>query len=164
MNKLDDGPAPLNWTPLMDSVVDSSLWTEPYFVRVLFITMLALKGRDMVVRRSAFAIAQRAHMSEREVLDGLKILSSPDKKRLEAQAHEGRRVERQSDGGWLILNGAYYRNMITKVQRRVAKTQWQAAARERQRNFGHVKKTSEAMGERILAGESDPVAGNGGSI
>ncbi len=144
----DNNPVPLTWTPLMDSVVDSSLWTEPYYVRVLFITLLALKTKDMVVRRSAFAIAQRAHMTEREVLDGLKVLSSPDKKRLEPQPFDGRRIERQADGGWLILNGLYYRNLISKVKRRQDKTAWEARKRAEKKLAKNVPSAAERNYER----------------
>ena len=101
----------------MDSIIDSSLWTEPYYVRVLFVTLMALKDKNFIVKHSAFAIGQRGHMSEREVLDGLAVLASPDKKRLEPQLFEGRRIQKVEDG-WLILNGAKYRKLIGEARRR----------------------------------------------
>lgn len=95
--------------------MDSSIWVEPYFVRVLFTSMLAVKDVDFVVRGNAFQLAKRFNMTEREVLDGLKILSSPDKKRLEPQPYEGRRIEKVEDG-WLILNAEKYREMIKRYK------------------------------------------------
>lgn len=104
------------WAPLWSKIVDSSLWTEPLHVRVLFVTMMALKDRDHVVRFNAFGLSQRAHMSEKEVMDGLKVLQAPDKKRLEKQDFDGRRVKKV-DGGWLLLNGEKYRELMGLVQK-----------------------------------------------
>jgi hypothetical protein len=146
-------PVPLKWTPVMDSIVDSSLWMEPYFVRVLFVSMLAMKDRDMVVRRSAFAISRRANMTEQEVLDGIKILSEPDEKRAEPQPFEGRRIQKVEDG-YLILNGAYYRRLISKEKRRADKTAWQAKDRAAEKNVGLPLVGEEA---HVRYGTPDPV-------
>ena len=93
------------WVPIFSRIVDSSLWGEPDFVVKVFITMLALKERDHVVRMSAYAIGERAKKTEKEVLEALSILASEDKRRLEPQPFDGRRIEKV-EGGWLILNGA----------------------------------------------------------
>lgn len=125
------------WTPLWSGIVESSVWTEPDYVRIIWITMLAMKDSDDVVRGSAFAIARKANKSEEEVLKALKILSSPDKKRLEPQKHEGRRIKKVEDG-WFILNGHEYRE---KVQDEMKKARWrraQAAKRRRIREGGTV--------------------------
>jgi hypothetical protein len=155
-----------NWTPLMDSIVDSSLWTEPYYVRILFVTMMALKDKDMIVRRSAFAIAQRAHMKEQEVLDGLKILAAPDRKRLEPQPFDGRRIQKVEEG-WLILNGLKYRKLIGKEKRREYKA---GKAREyyeqKKSGGGHgngIVKVKQKAGEKafvdaVEAGKTDAEA------
>lgn len=100
--------------------MDSSVWMEPYFVRVLWTTLLALKDSDHVVRLSAFKIASRANMSEQEVLDGLNILSAPDTKRLEPQPFDGRRIERVEEG-WLVLNGEAYKKKAMELSRRIMK-------------------------------------------
>ena len=144
------------WTPLMDSIVDSSLWTEPYFVRVLFVTMMALKDKDFIVRRSAFAIAQRAHMTEAEVLKGLKILSSPDKRRLEPQAWDGRRLQKVEEG-WLILNGRKYREIIGAQKRREYKA---GKAREYYWNGKGKPQSGEILYKRgVEDGTIDPAPG-----
>ena len=144
------------WTPLMDSIVDSSLWTEPYFVRVLFVTMMALKDKDFIVRRSAFAIAQRAHMTEAEVLKGLKILSSPDKRRLEPQAWDGRRLQKVEEG-WLILNGRKYREIIGAQKRREYKA---GKAREYYWNGKGKPQSGEILYKRgVEDGTIDPATG-----
>lgn len=105
------------WTPLWSGIVDSSIWTEPDSVRIVFITMLALKDSDHICRFSAFAVARKANKSEKEVLEALKVLASPDRRRLEKQPFDGRRVEKVEDG-WLILNGEEYRRKVSEEMRK----------------------------------------------
>ena len=118
------------YTPIFSKIVDSSLWSEPDFVVKVYITMLAKKDRDQVVRGNAFNISSWAKKTEAEVLEALKILSSPDTRRLEPQPHEGRRIEKVEDG-WLILNGKYYQDLMGQVNRRAKKAQYEKNRRER---------------------------------
>jgi hypothetical protein len=120
------------WTPLFSKIVDSSIWTEPDFVVKVFLTMLALKDADQVVRYNAYGLAQRAHKTEKEVLDALKILSSPDKKRIEPQPHDGRRIQRVEDG-WLLLNGQQYEDLMRSVNRKAYKAAKQREYRLKKR-------------------------------
>ena len=116
------------WAPLFSRIVDSSLWLEPDYVVKVFLTMMAKKDADMVVRGSAFNISQWAKKSEQETLDALKILSSPDTKRIEPQPFEGRRIQRVEDG-WLILNGKLYRDLMVAENERARKRRWAAEKR-----------------------------------
>lgn len=121
-----------HFAPLWSMIVDSSLWGEPDYVCKIFITMLALKDADDVVRMNPYQLAQRARKTETEVLDALRILSSPDTRRIEPQPHEGRRIQAVEDG-WLILNGEKYREMM---KREMEKARWrraQAKQREKQK-------------------------------
>lgn len=137
------------WTPLFSKIVDSSIWVEPDYVVKVFLTMLALKDSDQVVRYSAFALAQRAHKTEKEVLDALKVLSSPDKKRLEPQPFDGRRVEKVEDG-WKILNGQFYEDMMRGINRRAYKAAKQREYRERQKLQEQVRKENDARSVRFV--------------
>lgn len=119
-----------SWTPLWSMIVDSSVWLEKDHVRIVWITMLAMKDSDDVCRVTAFQLAQRAHKTEREVLDALRILSLPDEIREEKQEYEGRRI-RQVEDGWLILNGAKYREMMQKEMERARWRRAQAAQRRK---------------------------------
>lgn len=94
----------------------------------IFITMLALKDREHIVRFSAFALGQRAHKTEAEVLEALKILAAPDTRRLEPQPFDGRRIEKV-EGGWLILNGKVYEDLMREMSRRAYKRQKEAEYR-----------------------------------
>jgi hypothetical protein len=165
------------WTPLWSRIVDSSIWSEPDSVCKIFITMLACKDMDHVVRMNAYNISVRARKTEKEVLDALKILSSPDKKRLEPQPFEGRRIRKVEDG-WLILNGEMYRKMMTKINRDEYKARWQRENRKNKKGGSktqaehviedlrergmeeeaqHVEDVSEALASTPLAVETPEV-------
>jgi hypothetical protein len=116
------------WTPLWNKVVDSSLWSEPDLVVKVFLTMLAKKDADHIVRANAYQIARWSNKTEDEAIEALRVLSSPDTRRKEAQPFDGRRIERVPDG-WVILNGKYYRDMIQTIRRREYKRDWQANKR-----------------------------------
>lgn len=106
-----------SFAPIFTSMLDSSVWMEPYTVRVLWTALLALKESDHIVRFTAFQLARRANMTEQEVIDALKILESPDTRRLEPQPFDGRRIEKV-DGGWMILNGQKYEDQMRLISRR----------------------------------------------
>lgn len=118
------------WAPLWSGIVESSIWDEEDFVVKVFLTMLALKDSDHVVRKSAYQLGRLARKDEGEVLEALKILSSPDTKRLEKQPFEGRRIRAVEDG-WLILNGEKYRSMISREMKKARNRRAQAAFRKR---------------------------------
>jgi hypothetical protein len=111
------------WCPLFSKIVDSSVWTEALHVRVVFVTMLALKDADHCCRYNAFALGRRANIPEKDVIDALRVLSSPDKSRLEPQPFDGRRIEKTQDG-WLILNGELYHKMMQQVNRKQSRAKW----------------------------------------
>ena len=111
------------WAPLFSKIVDSSLWAEDDVVVKVFLTMLAKKDSDHVVRGTAFNIGRWANKSEQEAIRALEVLSSPDTKRLEPQENEGRRI-RKVDGGWLILNGAKYEEEMRRVSRQAYQAKW----------------------------------------
>lgn len=120
------------WTPLFSKIVDSSIWAEPDYVIKVFLTMLALKDADQIVRYNAFALAQRAHKTEKEVLDALRILSNPDTKRLEPQKYDGRRVQKVPEG-WLLLNGQWYEDLMRSINRKAYKAARQREYRQAQK-------------------------------
>lgn len=125
---------------------DSSLWDEPDYVVKIFLTMLALKDSDFIYRGNAYNLAKRSKKSEQEVLDAWKILASPDRRRLEPQPHEGRRIQ-SVDDGWLILNAQKYQEMM---QEEMEKARWrraQKAKREREKAEALTKRGLPLTGE-----------------
>ena len=127
------------WIPLFAKIVDSSLWSEPDYVVKVFLTMIAKKGPDHIVRASAFNIGQWAKKDEIEVIEAIKILCSPDAKRIEPQPFDGRRLQKV-DGGWLILNGQYYHKLM-KVE------QWREYNKIKQAEYRRKKAQKALQGE-----------------
>lgn len=113
--------------------MESSLWEEPDYVVKVFLTMLAKKDADFIVRGDLYALAKWANKRDKvdEVLDAIRILSSPDtKKPLVQQDFEGRRIQAVPEG-WLILNGHRYREMIKTLGRQEYQRKWIAQKRAR---------------------------------
>ena len=102
------------YTPLFGQIVESSLWREPLHVRVLFVTMLALKDPDHIVREEDHHLKFMANITDDEVIDGLKLLSEADKSTSLPQPFEGRRIERVPEG-WMILNGEKYQDWMRRA-------------------------------------------------
>lgn len=122
------------WSPLWSGIVESSIWDEPDYVIKVFLTMLAIKDSDHTVRKSAYQLGRLSRKTETEVLDALKILSSPDTKRVEKQEFGGRRIKLVEDG-WLILNGDKYREMVSIEMRKARNRRAQEAFRKRQKEL-----------------------------
>lgn len=118
------------WAPIWSMIVDSSLWEEPDCVCKVFVTMLALKDHDHIVRLDSYKLAKKAHKTEQEVVEALKVLSSPDTRRIAPQEFDGRRIEKVLDG-WLILNGEKYKQMMSRIHRLEYQAQWQRDYRAR---------------------------------
>jgi len=123
------------WAPLWSGIVDSSLWDEPDNVVKVFMTMLAVKDSDHIVRFNAYQLARKSRKTELEVMEALKVLAAPDKRRLEHQEFEGRRIKSVEEG-WLVLNGEKYRSKVSLEMRRARNRKAQAARRERLKNLG----------------------------
>lgn len=134
------------WAPIWSGIVESSIWDEPDFVVKVFMTMLAKKDADHICRKNAYQLSCLSRKSETEVLDALRILSSPDSRRVEPQEHEGRRIQAVEDG-WLVLNGAKYRDMISKEMTRARNARAQAAFRDRQKKRHHIPNGRPLPGE-----------------
>lgn len=140
------------WTPLWSGIVESSLWEESGDVVKVFMTLLARKDADHVCRLTAYKIHKLCNIDELEVLDILKVLASPDKRRKEQQEFEGRRIKAVEDG-WLILNGEKYRRMISDEMRKARLRRAQANFRAKHKDGirsgkGKGKLPGEAMFEK----------------
>ena len=95
------------FTKLVPEIVQSSIWNEAAEIRIMWITMLAIKDADGYVRGDARTLARIANVSVESSEAALGIFQKPD-----ANSHtsdyEGRRIEPYG-GGWLILNHEKYR-------------------------------------------------------
>jgi hypothetical protein len=97
----------MGFTKLDSGIVDSSIWSEPLYVRVLWITILAKSDENGFVSCSKSGLQRSANISIEEFEKALTILESPD---LDSRTpdNDGRRISR-IEGGWIITNYLNYR-------------------------------------------------------
>jgi hypothetical protein len=88
-------------------IVRSSIWSAPLHIRVLWITILALKDEFGFVATSRPGLIREANITPEQFDDAIKILESPDDDS-RSNNFEGRRVDRV-EGGWIVLNHDKYR-------------------------------------------------------
>lgn len=120
------------YTKIFTSILDSTIWQESKETKLVWITMLAMKDGRQVVEASVPGLAARAGVSTPECESALTRLRSPDPYS-RTKEHEGRRIQ-DVDGGWLILNGALYREKMSPDDLREYKRKWQAEYRARKKN------------------------------
>jgi hypothetical protein len=118
-----------SWTPLWSMIVTSTLWGESKEVKILFVTMMAMKDCYGKVTATTSGLSRAAVLTFDETVKALKVLESPDEKSDTRQEFEGRRIKRV-DGGWVILNSDKYRGMISDIKRRNYQRNWMAEQRE----------------------------------
>ena len=103
-NRMDKN---MGFAKLVDSIIHSSIWSEPLPTRVLWVTMLAMKDENGLVAASMSGLQRAANITPEEFDRAIASLESPDKDS-RTPDHEGRRIEK-IDGGWLVLNHELYR-------------------------------------------------------
>lgn len=147
--------SPLPFVKLyMSRMASSSLWEEPPTTRLLFIWFLGVADIDgYVLPHTATNIARLANMPLDEVTKGLERLEGPDR-HSRSKAHEGRRLLRQEDGGWLIVNAAQYREMRTWKQ--VADAERQNKSRKARKARPLSKKAQEVKAFDTVTGNVGP--------
>jgi len=98
----------MGFTKLDEGIVRSSVWSEAYPTRILFVTMLAMCNSKGFVASSRSGLVRESNITEPEFAVGIAILEAPDKDSRSPE-FEGRRVEK-CIGGWSVLNYPKYRN------------------------------------------------------
>jgi len=116
------------YTKLFSSILASTVWREDMETRIVWITLLAMAGKNGVAEGSVPGLADFARVSVEGTRRALVKLSSPDP---DSRTHEndGRRIE-AVDGGWLLLNHAKYRAKLSEEERREYQRLWQAKHRK----------------------------------
>ena len=123
----------MGYTKLFSSLVMSSVWRAPDHVRIVWITMLALKDERGEVRGSAGGLSDAARVSREMFEDAVRVLESPDPDSSNPE-NEGRRIERIV-GGWFVLNHSHYNRLMSADDIR-------AKNAERQRRFRQSRQPS----------------------
>ncbi len=117
----------MHYTKLFSTIIHSTIWREPDYIRILWITMLAMKERNDTVQASLPGLADAARITMPQAVEAIERLSSPDEYSRDAE-NEGRRIEK-CPGGWLILNGDKYRKLMNADDIRSYQKQYKKAAR-----------------------------------
>jgi hypothetical protein len=104
------------YAKLFSSITESSLWSEPKEVRLLFVTMLAKADQMGFVEASIPGLARVANLTVEETERSLECLKSPDKYSKNPE-NEGRRVM-AVPGGFVLLNYEDYRARRSTEERR----------------------------------------------
>ena len=100
------------YTKLFNEIITSTVWGEPGHVRLVWITMLAIKDIRQEVQASVPGLAHFARVSVEQCREAIKVLESPDPES-RTKDFEGRRIK-PIEGGWLVLNGDKYRDKMSK--------------------------------------------------
>ena len=117
------------YTKLFSSILASTIWREDMETRIVWITLLAMAGKDGIAEASVPGLADFARVSVSATRAAIAKLSAPDADS-RSQEHEGRRIA-PVDGGWLLLNHAKYRAKLGEAERREYKRMKQAHYRAR---------------------------------
>jgi len=149
----------VTYVKLFGEILDSSVWQLPVATRIVWITMLAMKDRDHVVRAAVPGLASRARVSLKECEEALDQLMSPDKYS-RSKAEDGRRI-RVVDGGWEVVNGEEYRNRMSREERReyqrIKQAEYRArksdAAPKESRKARQIRLNEEARQQAFLKAE-----------
>ena len=127
--------SPRYFVKLHSTIIDSSLWQEPYSVRLAFLTLCALADADgFVYSLTPAKLARRANITPDESREAIRVLSEPD-------PESGRTVE---DGRRIIVgvgddsvrfirvvNKRHYEELGQKESVRFAETARKASQRAR---------------------------------
>ena len=123
----------MGYTKLFSSIVASTIWREDDKTRLVWITMLALKNERHLVEASLPGLADLARVTLTECEKAVAKLEGPDKYSRK-QDNRGRRIEKV-EGGWKILNGEYYRQLLSKEERREYQRLYQQEYRKRHKDM-----------------------------
>jgi hypothetical protein len=136
------------FTKLFGDLVTSTIWQEPHSARVLWITILAMKEADHVVRATVPGLAKLADITVEECAQWMQKFQEPDEWS-RSQEFEGRRIERHPDG-WMVLNGPKYQNKMRKEDRREQNREAQKKHRAKGKRKPLPNESQSAAGRRLV--------------
>ncbi len=133
------------YTKLFNSILASTIWRAPDKTRIVWITLLAMAGKDGVAEGSLPGLADLARVSIEDAKLALEELVAPDEYS-RTEEYGGRRIEKV-DGGWQILNHAKYRERMSADERREYFRKKQEEHRERKKMSNNVKDVNDSEGQ-----------------
>ena len=121
------------YNKLFTKILDSSIWLQSDQTVRVWITLLAAMDEDGFTPFATVAnLANRAHVSLEATRAAVAYLEGPDECSGNP-ANDGRRIERV-DGGWLVLNAAAHREMVTRSEIKRRQRERAQASRDRKRH------------------------------
>lgn len=122
------------YNKIFTKILDSSIWLEPDQTRIVWLTLLAAMDEDGFAQFASVPnLAHRAIVPVEAAQRAVEALEGPDANSSDPD-HEGRRIERVP-GGWIVLNAAKYRSLVTKLVH-------QERVRERVRKHRNAKRVT----------------------
>lgn len=133
------------YNKIFTKILDSSIWLETDSTRIVWLTLIAAMDETGFTQFASPAnLAHRARVTLEAAEAAISLLEGPDHNSSDPE-HEGRRIERVP-GGWMVLNSAKYREMVTRAV-------GQEKTRERVARFRAKKKG-------VTPGNADVTPGN----
>ena len=111
-----------SYAKLHTRIVDSSLWEEDVYTRIVFITMMAKADAQGRVYVAPSRMVKLANMTQSKYDRAIKILSSPDP-HSRTPDDEGRRIV-PIQGGWQLVNYVKHRTEIENEEQKERKRNW----------------------------------------
>jgi len=104
------------YTKLFNSILASSIWSEPDHTRIVWITMLAMADKDGDVAAALPGLAALSRIDIARCKEAVAKLEAPDEFSRTSE-FDGRRIEK-IDGGWRILNYMKFKRLLSIEERR----------------------------------------------
>jgi hypothetical protein len=155
----------MTFAKLDNGITKSSIWSEPYHVRVVWISFLAEKDETGFVAGSRSGMIRVCNVSPEEFDEAIRILSSPDPDS-RTPDFEGRRID-IVEGGWIVLNHEKYTlpENIRKENHRNYMREWREKNKlVNSREFTNIHKRSPSISISRSRSSSISVSSNSSNI
>ncbi len=123
------------YSKLAQSIVYSSLWSEDAETCKLWVTVIALKDMDGILRQNITGISRLTGISLEKCIASFSKFESPDPLST-SKMEDGRRLVRLESGGWRVVTHEIYQELGWSEEKK-------AQNRERVREFRKRKKESQ---------------------
>ena len=119
----------MGFTKLFSDIVLSSIWSETETTRIVWITLLAVKGPNHIVKGSVDGLARAANVPIEGCRRALDVLLAPDPN--SGDGTDGHRIEKV-DGGYYVVNGEKYKQRRDDDDRRDYQREYHRRYRRKQ--------------------------------
>ncbi len=119
------------WSPLFSSIVQSSIWGKPPHIKIVWITMLALKDKTGFVESSVSGLARASVVTMEQCQEALDDFLSPDGDS-KCKDNEGMKIK-VGNGGWYILGHERFQTKMKDVSTKINNAKRQAKFRAKKK-------------------------------